>query len=130
MEIAGYGPFPVETLVSCSISGICMNENFFPNPRKFDPNRFLKDGKVKTDRNFIPFSVGLRRCPGENLAMTEQFVFIVAILQNFKLTNDVQLTSEGLTKEQWLGLWDPNGYAAKDGHFLMPKNPNIMLTAR
>ena len=129
MEVAGYGPFPRETFVSISLAGLFMNEKYFPNPRKFDPNRFLEDGKLKPNRSFIPFSVGARRCPGEHLAMQEQYIFIVSILQNFKLSN-TEILGEELTEKEWLDLWNVEGHKAKDGHFLMLKNQKFIASKR
>ena len=50
----------------------------FPEPEKFQPERFLsQDGKMflKND-SVIPFSVGRRTCPGEIFAVDQLFLFI------------------------------------------------------
>jgi cytochrome P450 len=53
-----------------------MNEKYFSDPFDFKPERFLdENNECLTDRNFMPFSVGARRCPGETLAMGEVFRF-------------------------------------------------------
>jgi len=107
-----------------------MNEKYFSNPYKFDPGRFLDEtGNFKSNRNLIPFHVGMRRCPGEQLAVNEQFLFMVAILQNFKLSNSEILDKE-LSEEEWFNLFDHDGYDGKDGHFLMPKSTKVIVEVR
>ena len=51
--------------------------------------------------HFIPFSVGKRRCLGENLAKTEYLVFGLSLLKSFKfevvdVTNPPSLAGQGL----------------------------------
>ena len=48
----------------------------------FRPERFLSsNGKCEQDEQFIPFSVGKRRCPGESLAKIELFQFVTGPLE-------------------------------------------------
>jgi len=64
------------------------NPNYWKNPEKFLPERFLSDNgeKLKNPPAFIQFEVGKRRCLGENLAIETLFLFIASIFQNFRLT--------------------------------------------
>ncbi|CAG0881029.1 unnamed protein product [Cyprideis torosa] len=66
---------------------IHMNPKYWPNPRKFDPTRFLdENGKTKTSRipGFLPFGLGKRQCLGEALAKMELFLFLTNFLQRFR----------------------------------------------
>ena len=57
---------------------------FFPEPEKFDPMRFISsDGKFVRDDHVIPFGYGKRSCPGEPIANIEVFLFIVSFIQSF-----------------------------------------------
>ena len=42
-----------------NIAGVHMDPHYFPEPRRFDPERFLDDnGKLKHVEQFFPFSIG------------------------------------------------------------------------
>ena len=59
-----------------------MDPEVFPNPKHFNPGRFLaEDGKLKRVEEFAPFSVGRRICMGETLAKNSLFLFFVRVLQ-------------------------------------------------
>ena len=44
-----------------------LNEEFFPNPTEFDPNRFLRAGAADLKRRVLPFGSGAHRCTGAAL---------------------------------------------------------------
>ncbi len=58
----------------------------FSDPDVFRPERFLdEDGRyAKRDDAVLSFGVGKRRCPGEVLAQAELFLFLAAVVQNFR----------------------------------------------
>ena len=88
-SLSGYF-IPKGALVTANIRFVHFDESYWQNPHEFDPSRWLKEDaggdkwKVIQHSHFIPFSVGKRRCLGENLAKTEYLVFGVSLLQNFK----------------------------------------------
>lgn len=67
------------------IGAINFNDEIFPNPEKFCPERFLnlETGEYKSFEFLNPFGIGKRTCLGENLARMELFVTFTALLQNF-----------------------------------------------
>ena len=57
----------------------------FDEPEKFNPNRFLKDGKFQRDPRVCVFGTGLRSCIGKKLAQQECFSFAATVLHKFTL---------------------------------------------
>uniref|UniRef100_A0A7N0RCE8 Cytochrome P450 n=1 Tax=Kalanchoe fedtschenkoi TaxID=63787 RepID=A0A7N0RCE8_KALFE len=55
---------------------------------EFRPERFQNGvcGACKSPQSYIPFGVGIRTCPGQNLAFTEMKVLFAQILSKFKLS--------------------------------------------
>ena len=43
-------------------------EDTWSDPQRFDPNRFLDEGRFRKSERVIPFSTGKRQCPGEGVA--------------------------------------------------------------
>ncbi|GAU96062.1 hypothetical protein RvY_07560 [Ramazzottius varieornatus] len=64
------------------------DERIWEKPDEFIPERFLSvDGTaVVVPEAYVPFGLGLRRCPGESLARVELHMFFSTILKRFRLT--------------------------------------------
>ncbi len=82
-------------VVSCKcvtfLAAVNYDPNVFPNPEKFEPERFMvSSGTVDTDlaQLIMAFSVGKRRCAGENLARQELFLLLAHLFQKFSITPD------------------------------------------
>ncbi|XP_077528563.1 cytochrome P450 1B1-like [Haemaphysalis longicornis] len=87
--------FPAGVTVMANLWAVHNDPNRWPNPEEFDPTRFLhEDGSATVDRpeHIISFSLGPRKCPAETQAIMLMFLYIVCILQNFRV-----LPEEGVT---------------------------------
>ncbi|CAO1310534.1 unnamed protein product [Diamesa serratosioi] len=68
------------------IFGIQRDEKYFPDPLKFDPERFAPNNKQNiVDYSFIPFGSGSRNCVGERLAFLQMKIGIIKILKDFRM---------------------------------------------
>ena len=63
---------------------IVTDKNSWREADKFDPTRFIEDGRFKRDERVIAFQTGKRVCPGEVLARAQLFLFLVGLIQKFK----------------------------------------------
>ena len=61
-------------------------DEFWPEPLKFDPERFTPEQVESRPRYaYIPFGGGPRQCIGNNFAMTEAILLLTTICQRFNL---------------------------------------------
>jgi cytochrome P450 len=58
--------------------------DYFPDPDKFDPDRWL--GPEPPPFAYVPFGAGSRRCIGEGFARTEGAIVLQQLLRNFRFT--------------------------------------------
>ncbi|XP_011869161.1 PREDICTED: cytochrome P450 9e2-like [Vollenhovia emeryi] len=59
---------------------------YFPNPDKFDPERFSEENKDNiVPYTYIPFGHGPRKCIGNRFALMETKIVIAHLLQKFNL---------------------------------------------
>lgn len=81
--VAGY-LIPKGVMILPMLKPILDDKNEYATPDQFNPGHFLDQNEnfVKRD-NFIPFSIGKRMCPGEQLARMELFLFFTSLLQRF-----------------------------------------------
>lgn len=69
-----------------SLADIHSNPEFFPNPERFDPYRFV--GKRPPAFAWVPFGGGTRRCIGAAFANTEMDVVLRTVLRHFTIETD------------------------------------------
>ncbi|XP_069602745.1 cytochrome P450 2B11-like [Ranitomeya imitator] len=91
---------PKSTNVFTLLTTVLKDPGQFPQPELFSPDQFLDDkGAVKKQAAFMPFSAGVRICPGEGLARMELFLFLTTLLQKFTLTTVVPTDDIDLSPE-------------------------------
>ncbi|CAH1382463.1 hypothetical protein MTP99_006423 [Tenebrio molitor] len=75
------------TTVLIPIMGIHYDEEYYPEPEKFDPERFSDENK-KTRHNFafMPFGEGPRNCIGMRFGLLQSKMGLVSLLKNYKFT--------------------------------------------
>nr|BAM68568.1 cytochrome P450 [Culex quinquefasciatus] len=76
----------VGDLIQIPIQSIHRDHRFYPNPYKFDPERFSEENKANINRSaFLPFGSGPRNCIGSRLALMQTKCFLYYTLANFEL---------------------------------------------
>lgn len=84
-----------ETLLF-SIYGLHRDERFYPDPLKFDPERFNKDnlnGSNQINQPYYPYGDGPRYCVGRQLANLLIKVGLILLFQKFKFELEDNLKS-------------------------------------
>lgn len=71
------------------VIGLHHDENYYPEPEKFKPERFSKNGlddKNQFNRPFLPFGDGPRNCIAWRMAKTQTNTGVALMLKNFSFT--------------------------------------------
>nr|AFU86479.2 cytochrome P450 CYP6FU1 [Laodelphax striatellus] len=67
-------------------SAIHYDPKFYPDPEKFDPERFSEENKSRRHQGaYLPFGIGPRICPAWQFAIVELKVFIARIVSKYEL---------------------------------------------
>ncbi|XP_065166539.1 cytochrome P450 4c3-like [Atheta coriaria] len=78
--------YPKGITIGIAAYGIHHDEEIYPNPEKFDPERFSRErNDGKKPFAFIPFSAGPRNCIGQKFAMLELKTLLSTILRNVEV---------------------------------------------
>ncbi|KAI0788694.1 cytochrome P450 [Abortiporus biennis] len=83
---------PKGTLVIPNSCGMLHNEQDYPDPFKFNPDRFLKEGKLNPsirDPTTITFGFGRRICPGRYLAKESLWLAVSNVLATFEINKSI-----------------------------------------
>ena len=85
-KIAGYD-LPKNASITMSTYHLHRHPDFWPDPEKFDPERFSKENSAGRSRfAYLPFGAGPRQCIGNIFAMTEAILMLPMMVQNFRFT--------------------------------------------
>nr|KAF6483885.1 cytochrome P450 family 11 subfamily A member 1 [Rousettus aegyptiacus] len=76
---------PAKTLVQVSVYALGRDPTFFLNPNKFDPTRWVGKNKDITHFRHLSFGWGIRQCVGRRIAEAEMTLFLIHILENFRV---------------------------------------------
>ncbi|TFK80092.1 cytochrome P450 [Polyporus arcularius HHB13444] len=87
-EYNGYR-IPKGATVILNAWAIMHDDKVYPDPERFSPERFLKDGAVDPevmDPASLVFGIGRRICPGRYFADTTMFALIASVLHSFEIS--------------------------------------------
>jgi cytochrome P450 len=77
---------PARTTVLISQFITHRDARYFPDPERFDPERFSVEGKARRAKfTYFPFGAGVRQCIGESFAWMEGVLVLATLAQKWKL---------------------------------------------
>lgn len=76
---------PPDTDVYLSPFILHRTPHYWPDPERFDPERFRETDQSRNERPFFPFSLGPRRCLGEYFSFLEMKVHLGLLLPRFRM---------------------------------------------
>ena len=80
----------------------------FPDPDKFDPERWLDADKTAyCERFMVPFSRGNRMCIGQPLAMAELYIAIGELFRRFDDLEAPDIRAEDLVYQDYFSPFHP-----------------------
>ncbi|KAL1502153.1 hypothetical protein ABEB36_007340 [Hypothenemus hampei] len=79
---------PKGVVVTISLYDLHHDPDHFPEPFKFDPDRFLPENVAKRHPYaFVPFSAGPRNCLGQKFGMRNVKTLLATVLRKFNVTS-------------------------------------------
>ncbi|KAF9457683.1 cytochrome P450 [Collybia nuda] len=90
-EYKGYR-IPAGSIVIPNAWAMLHNESVYPDPFTFNPDRFMKDGKLNPavrDPDHAAFGFGRRACPGRYMAISAIWITIASIIAAFDITKPI-----------------------------------------
>ncbi|KMQ83374.1 cytochrome p450 9e2 [Lasius niger] len=110
----GYKSVTVESnsVMMIFIYGLHRDPKYYPNPDKFDPERFSEENKDNiVPYTYLPFGHGPRKCIGNRFALMETKILVVHLLQKFilkrteKTVEPVVIDKIGFNLQPKGGFW-------------------------
>lgn len=86
--VPGAKPYPINPgeFVWLPIYALHMDPNYFENPQKFNPDRFMDDPKkIINSGTYMPFGLGPRMCIGNRFALLETKTLLFNLLARVNL---------------------------------------------
>ncbi|XP_063923982.1 cytochrome P450 4C1-like isoform X1 [Zophobas morio] len=78
--------FPKDARVIIPIAMVHRRPEFWPNPEKFDPDRFLpEEAEKRPVCSYIPFSYGVRNCIGYKYGLLSMKIILSTFLRSYRI---------------------------------------------
>lgn len=129
---------PEGTQIGTGIYSLHHNEDFFPDPFVYRPDRWIEDEKsgvsaadvARAESAFFPFSLGPRGCVGKNLAYLELFIALARLLYLLEVrVPDENTLGEGAPDLMW-GRRNKNEFQLTDNYVSGKEGPIAQFKRR
>ncbi|KAF9266841.1 cytochrome P450 [Marasmius fiardii PR-910] len=99
---------PAGTIVGIANSMLHLNQDIFPDPHVFKPERWLQGDSQKLEKYFVAFGRGPRSCVGIHLAWSILYLSVANILRRLNLhpTAMNDLLSPLRIKDEFVSVYD------------------------
>nr|QYA71977.1 cytochrome P450 [Anoplophora glabripennis] len=82
-----------DTMVMVSNMGIQRDPEYYPDPNRFDPERFSNENKAKRPFvSYVPFGEGPRICVGKRFGLLQSKIGLITVLRNYDISLDRKTT--------------------------------------
>ncbi|KAK4874005.1 hypothetical protein RN001_013365 [Aquatica leii] len=96
------------TILHCSVVGIHWDPRYFPNPKKFNPERFSDQSKIPLS-SYLPFGLGPRSCIGSRFSLMENKILFFHLLSKFDIVTTNKTSDSIKLKKDTPNLVSANG---------------------
>ncbi|KAF1382849.1 hypothetical protein PFLUV_G00148080 [Perca fluviatilis] len=89
--VVGNHLFPKNTLFHLCHYAVSYDENIFPDPHAFLPQRWLRGAEEKSKHHpfgSVPFGFGIRACLGRRVAELEMYLLLSRLIKNYEIRPD------------------------------------------
>ncbi|XP_062552199.1 cytochrome P450 9e2-like [Armigeres subalbatus] len=98
------------TCIWVPVYGIHHDPKYYPNPERFDPERFSEENKTNIDMTmYMPFGSGPRNCIGSRFALMEIKALMYALLLDFSIEKNDKTQIPLNISKGFIGLKIENG---------------------
>ncbi|XP_058453638.1 cytochrome P450 9e2-like [Malaya genurostris] len=98
-------------IISFSINAIHRDPKYYPDPMRFDPERFSEENRPKLNPSaFLPFGSGPRNCIGSRLALAQAKCFLYYLLAYFDVNISPRTDVPIKLDNRSIGLNAKNGF--------------------
>ena len=89
-------------IVQLPVTGIMMDEKYFPDPEHFNPQNFSQENRQgRSPYSFLAFGLGPRNCVGSRLALLQIKVAVIHLLKDFEVVSCARTPKELAVDPKW-----------------------------